>query len=37
MSKDHVASIFRVDEYAKQETRLKAGGKERNRLAEISE
>jgi hypothetical protein len=28
VSEEHIASIFRVEEYAEEETRVKAGGKQ---------
>jgi hypothetical protein len=34
---EHVASVFRFEEKAKQETSVKAGGKQRNRLAKMSD
>jgi hypothetical protein len=29
VSEEHIASIFRVEEYAEQETSVKAGGKQK--------
>jgi hypothetical protein len=37
VTEEHVASISRVEEKAKQGTSMKAGGKQSNRLAGISD
>jgi hypothetical protein len=36
VSEEHFASIYRDEEYAEQEMRLKAGGQQNNRLSKIS-
>jgi hypothetical protein len=37
VSEAHIASIFRIEESTKEETSVKGGGKQSNRLAEISD
>jgi hypothetical protein len=34
---EHIASIFRIEEYAKQDTSVKAGSKQSHRLARVSD